>query len=228
MVMLVRIYASEQGARDADAKLSEAGFGKRAVFLANEHQGQAADAVQAANRAGTLPERMAKICTDSLAQGRSLLSVDPPFGTAQRAINIMENGDTVESDRSAAFTDDDPAPFSRMLGMPVLSDFSSSTGLLPSRWSFSAGFGMGLLSRNAAPFSSMFGMKILTNPKRRDSSFGMPLGSRNPAPLSSLLGMKPLLSRQRSGDYSFGFPLLSNNPAPLSSLIGIRTLSKDR
>ena len=229
MALVVRSYATEQGARETDARLAEAGFSRRALFLASEHRERAADAVQAGIRAGMLPERMTKICTRSLEGGRSLVSADPPFGRGQRAEEIMDASDTVDGDLMARYVEDYPAPLSSMLGIDVLSEFSSSTGLLPSDWSVSRGFRFGLLSRNAAPLSSMFGMKILSAAKRDwRSSFGMSLLSRNPAPASSLLGMKPLSSRQRRGDYSYGFPLLARNPAPLSGLFGIPTLSRRR
>ena len=229
MALLLRFYATEQAATDAHARLVEAGFDDQAVLLASEHRDRAASAVEAAIRAGTLPERMVKLCTRSLEQGRSIVSANPPFGRGQRALDILESSQTVDSHLAGPHVEDDPAPLSRMLGIAVLSEFSSSTGLLRSDWSVSAGFGFGLLSRKAAPLSSMFGMRVLSAAKRdRRSSFGMPLRSQNPAPLSSLLGMRPVSSRQRRGTYSFGFPLLSRNPAPLSSLLGIRTLSRGR
>ena len=229
MALLLRIYATEQAAADAHARLVAAGFDNQAIFLASEHRGRETSTVEAAIRVGTLPERMVKFCTRSLEHGRSIVSADPPFGRGQRALDILESGETVDTHLAGPHVEDDPAPFSRMLGIPVLSEFSSSTGLLSSDWSVSSGFGFRLTSRNAAPLSSMFGMKVLSASKRdRRSSFGMPLRSQNPAPLSSLLGMTPISSRQRRGNYSFGFPLLSRNPSPLSSLLGIRTLSEGR
>ena len=229
MALLLRIYPTEQEATDAHGRLVAAGYATQSVFLAGELRGREASAVEAAIRAGTLPERMVKLCTRSLEQGRSLVSADPPFGRAQRVVDILESGTTVDSHLAARYVEDYPAPLSRTLGIAVLSEFSSSTGLLRSDWSVSAGFGFGLLGRKAAPLSAMFGMKVLSAAKRDwRTSFGMPLSSQNPAPLSSLLGMRPLSSRQRPGDYRFGFPLLSPNPAPLSSLLGIRTLTGGR
>ena len=247
----IRIYSSDAGARDAYAKLAEAGFTNSDLILASDFrqsapapavnengdeeaaappvQASAAvdeagirDAVRAGIRKNTIPERFELICNRSLKEGRSIVSVRSPFGTGLEAIDLMENGQTVDSDVLESYRSDDPAPLSRILSLPTLSKFNSATGLLRSDWSFSSAFGFGLLSSNAAPLSRMFGMSVLSRPKKNwNSSFGFPMLSRNPTPLSSLFALPSLTRSQR------GKAQLSRNPAPFSSLLGMKTLSDD-
>lgn len=224
----VRIYASETGARDADAALAAAGYGDRTVLLPSEHAGREEAAVSAAIRDGTLPERYIQICTRNLKAGRSLVAVRARYGMAAYAVEIMERGDTVDTDVLRRYLFRDPTPLSDMLRIPALAKFTPVTGLLRSDWTLSSFFGLGLLSRKAAPLSSMFGLPTLSKPKREwKSSFGLPLLSRNPAPLSSLFGMATLSKPKGEWKSSFGLPLLSRNPAPLSSVFGISTKIKD-
>ncbi len=231
MTLYLRVYPTEQGATDVAARLAAAGFRSHTILLASEQSGREAVAVSAAVRSGALPERITKYCTRTLEQGRSIVSVDALFGRGKTVVDIMESAETFDGDVLSRFRADVPAPLSEVLlfGIPVLSEYSASTGLLRSDWSVSAVFGFGLLSRSAAPLSSMFGMKVLSAPKEGwRSSFGMSLLSENPAPLSSLLGMKTVSSRERPRESSFGFPLLYGNPAPLSSLFGFATLIRGR
>lgn len=226
----VRIFKSEKDARDAAAKLAEAGYGEPAVLVADQLKGKEAAAVKSAVEEGMLPGGYTAVCTRSLQQGRSLVGVRAPFGQAQRANNIMADAGAVETDQLKPIVRSNPAPFSDVLSIPTLSQFVSSTELPRSDWSVSAGFGLPLLSRRAAPFSSMFGMKLLTSEKTgRKTGYGMPLLSRNPAPMSSLLfGLKTVISPKKSWNWSFGLPLLSRNPAPFSSLFGVPLLTRDR
>lgn len=85
------------------------------------------------------------------------------------------------------------APLSGLVGLPLFSKRASylSGGYSPSNWndwSLSKKFGMGILSKNPAPLSSMLNMKVLKEetPRTR-STLGLPLLFDNPAPLSSKL-----------------------------------------
>ncbi|MCY4311661.1 MAG: hypothetical protein OXC54_10200 [Rhodospirillaceae bacterium] len=229
MALVVRIYPTEESAVGIDANLTAAGFGRRLLLRESECRERPTDALQAGIRAGMVPKRMVKTLARYLEQGHSIIAAEPPFGRAQRVIDIMESVDTVDSHIVSRYAEDNPAPLSDVLGLSTLSDFSSSTELLDSRWNLSSKFGFALLSGKATPLSSMFRMTVLSAAKRNwRSSFGLPLKSRNAAPLSSLLGMAPLSSRQRCGNSKFGFPLLSRNPTPLSNLLGIKVLSRGR
>ncbi|WP_162906507.1 hypothetical protein [Algihabitans albus] len=157
------------------------------------------------------------------------MAVATNFGFAQQAIEIMENCGAVDSDSLPAYYPRNPSPFSDLLGLPTLSRAAPVSELKSASWFFSSLFGFGLLSRKAAPLSSLFGMKVLSDSKREwRSSFGLPLLSNNPAPLSSSVGMRTLSARKRSWTRSFGFPMLTRNPAPFSSLLGIGTLIRRR
>jgi hypothetical protein len=100
---------------------------------------------------------------------RPVVEVDPAFGTARSATVILEKrrpGDTAPAEildvPDAATTGgvggDDAAPFSRALGLPVL---TSGDGFLSTR------FGWKLLSHSATPLSDLLGLKVLLNEKPR-------------------------------------------------------------
>lgn len=134
---LQRIYATTEDANAAAWELMEAGIG--------------------GGRTRVIPGE------------RPVVEVDPAFGTARSAIAILEKrrpGDTSPADiievadASDAFgaTGDDAAPFSRALGMPVLTKDQSF---------FSTYLGWPLLSHSATPLSDLFGWKVLLNEKPR-------------------------------------------------------------
>ncbi len=229
MTPYLRIYPSEQAATAVAAKLTAAGLPKNTVFLASQASGKEAETVHAGIRAGKLPERQVRICTRSLQEGNSLLTAEAPFGRGQEALDIMESETTVYTDKLKRYVPDDPTPLSDVLAMATLSDFSPATELVNSSWTFSSKFGMRLLSKSAAPFSSLFKMKVLKDTKRDwNTSFGMPLLSRNPSPLSALFGLKTVSKSGGEWRSSFGLPLLIDSPAPLSRLLALKTLTKEK
>ncbi len=222
----VGIYESEDAARNAADKLTEAGFGENRVFLASQLAGREEAALRSAVGEDYMPGSQIKACVRQLKQGRSLVSVRPAFGKAYEATEIMASCGAIERDTLPPTAMRNPSPLSDALELPTLTEFTPMTNLASSHWSLSKVFGIPLLSNNPAPLSSMFGMKLLKAETHKTSSFGMPLLSSNPAPLSSLFGMK-LLTRDKHKDSSFGFPLLSDNPAPLSSLFSLRLLTSE-
>ena len=227
MTLNVRIYDTEDNAKAADSALAKAGFTERSVFLPSKSKGKERATVQAAIEKGQLPARNVLICTQTLEKGRALVSVEAPFGSGQAALKIMDGIKGVDGDLLSRYVPSDPSPFSDSLGWSTLSNSEPSSGLLRHDWAFSRLFGMGLLSDKAAPFSSMFGMKVLSAAKKNwNSSFGMPMLSNKAAPLSSMFGMTTVLKSKRNWEWSWGLPLLSKNPAPFSSLLGLKTLSK--
>ena len=226
MASRVGIFESEDAARNASAKLTEVGFRRNRVFLASQLAGREEAVLRAAVDEDFMPGSQIKACVRQLQQGRSLVSVQPAFGKAYEAAEIMESCGALQQDVLPPTEVRNPSPLSDALGLPTLTEFTPMTNLASSHWSLSKVLGMRLLSNNPAPLSSMFGMKLLTTEKHKTSSFGMPLLSSNPAPLSSLFGMK-LLTRNKHKTSSFGFPLLSDNPAPLSSLFSLRLLTDE-
>ena len=229
MTFYLRIYPNDQAARDAAAKLAEAGLYDHHVVLAGNVAGQEKETVEAAVKAGTISERFTKICVRNLKAGHSLVATKAPYGRGKAALSIMESFETVDTDLLNRYGYGNPTPLSDALELPVLSKQAPATKLLRHDWTFSSIFGLGLLSEKAAPFSSMFGMKTLTTPKPEwKKSFGIPMLSNNPAPLSSMFGMTTILKPKQPWNWSFGMPLLSKDPAPLSNLFRIRILSKDQ
>ena len=86
---------------------------------------------------------------------RPMVEVEPAFGTARTAISILE-----KQAEGGTGGSDDAAPFSRALGLPVL----TKGGFL------STHFGWKLLSKSPTPFSDLFGWKVLLNEKPQQSS----------------------------------------------------------
>lgn len=229
MTSNVRVFKTEASAKAADKALAKAGFSDRTAFFASQVKGKERIVVEKAIENGLISERTINACIKALADGKSIVSVNAPFGTAVDAVKIMEGVKGVDKDSIGRYLPSDPAPFSAAFGLPVLSKASPTSMLARSDWTFSSLLGFGLLSNKAAPLSSLFSLPLLTaRKKNRKSSFGLPLLSSTAAPLSSLFGMATVTKRKKSKDYSFGLPLLSRNSAPLSNLFGINTLSKDQ
>lgn len=241
---IVRLYETEQKARDAVGKLAEEGFPKETIFLVKptfERDAGTADDLAVAAMAGFVPQDQVAVYAEGLKQGRSVVAIRAPFGQGALATHIldscgpMETGLELPKGRpiawevgaplSSAFLlpiilRNKPAPFSGTFGLPMLSSgrtFGSKYKELAS--SDYAFFGRSRLSQKAAPLSSLFGLKTLSTKARtsRTSSFGLPLLSQNAAPLSSKLGMHLLTGR-----------LPPHEPAPFSAHLGLPTLSPGR
>ena len=182
--------------------------------------------VSDAIRAGGLLGQYADFYAQNLQQGYSLVVVEPPFGATRLATEILQRHGPLDISHEPPHVEkpfvpvsEQAAPLSSVLGWRVLSDnpapFSEywgfgtgSNGLsFLSRWfkpltdapfSLAPKSGAGLLSRSAAPLSSLFGIptKSGESGERWTTSFGLPLLSSDPAPLSGKFGL-PLLSRRR-------------------------------
>ncbi len=228
MAAIVRIYATEDAARNASANLARAGFADNKALLPSELTGREANAVRSAVRDGILPGSNTAVCTRLLQEGRSLVAVDAVFGRGNEALKIMADAGAVDT----YLVPDPPvrnaAPFSEVFGWPVLSSAKPSTELVDSKWRFSSLFGLGLLGGGAAPLSSMIAFPTLTGSKSgKRSSMGLPLLMNSASPLSSMLGLPTVLKPKRPWKRSMGFGMLSDNATPLSSFIGISALSDE-
>jgi hypothetical protein len=193
MLMAVRIYGSEANAREAARKLVEAGFRKDLVHVLTPDSG-GEQAVRAAVSAKKLPASHLKSALAALGNGRSIVSVPLPY-YGQETLEILDSCDPVEMDSlPASQLPNDPAPFSEMLGIPVLTkNRGASTQLLNSGPSFKSFLGLPLLSKPKSKTTS-FGLPLLTKPKSKTTSFGL-----------------PLLSKPKSKTTSFGLPLLTKS-----------------
>lgn len=234
---IVRIFETEQQARDAVRKLAEDGYPEGSIYLVTPSMGgeeaptgAGADTLAAALKAGSLMTETAEIYAERVERGRSLVVVPAAFGYGRRAAEIMDECGPVDTDIELpeppydftlgtpfsstvclpVLTRNRPAPLSGLIGLTPLVHGRTTFGTLTNpHYMFSSLLGLRVLGGRAAPLSSTFGLKLLSTKKGPwRSSFGLPLLSRAAAPLSSMFGLK----------------LLSKNPAPLSSLLRFRTL----
>ena len=199
MLMGVRMYANEQNARDAAAKLVEADFiDEGAVFVLTPDPGAEEVAVRQAVGKKLLPGSHARLAVEALRKGRTVVSVPLPY-EGQAVLDIMDSCGSVDVDAHPVHYDHDPTPLSDLLGLKVLIPSGSSTRLLTgSRIVFRNFLGLPLLTKSAGTKNSSFGMPLLSRPvSEKDSSFGLPLLSKNGTPLSSMLGLKLLTGPKR-------------------------------
>jgi hypothetical protein len=145
---------------------------------------------------------------DGVRGGGSLVTVVAGFGQADRARKILSSHGTSDlGSYSMRYDDDDdlsrePAPFSKALGLPLLSNnrtpFSTFWSMsLLSNFCFSKKFGWRLLWHNATPFSEKAGWRVLSdNATPLSSRMGWRVLDDNPTPLSSKFGW-PVLSERK-------------------------------
>ena len=193
MIPTVRMYATEQQARDVAEKIADKGFDEDAISLITPTVGGEAEAVDVAIRDGFVPSDYRDVCAQALRRGRSIVAFKmPTFGSGQVLLDIMQSHGPVDTELLPQRRQPrQPAPLSDFLGIPTLTDRAPRARLLPARVDIS--FGMRTLSHKAAPLSSAIGFTTKAG-RPRNSSMGLPLLSRNPAPLSSMFGL-PLLTK---------------------------------
>lgn len=248
MTLFVRVYANAKKARDAAKKLKAEGLSDgQALILAPNAGLDVGAEVAAAVKGGRLSKAHAAIASQSLQEGRTVLSVDAPYGGGFLVTEIMDSFEPVAIDAAAAHNSM-PRRFSEMFNMPTIwngkSVFANVFGgeLISSNcFIFPSVFGLGLLSNEPTPLSKRLGMRVLlerkkdwnlsfgqpilkATPKDWKQSFGQPLLSDDPTPLSSRLGMRVLSDKK----FTTGEPVLSSDPAPLSNAVGMPLLSKDK
>lgn len=183
------------------------------------------DMVARAMKAGRLLGEHAAFYSSNLKPGQALLVVEAPFGHTVTVKNIMEAHGALDLTHEPPPAPKPPyvplsrrpAPLSSMLGWQVLSsspdtysqfwgfpELSKGLSFL-GRWiptltrpsfALSSALGMGLLSRNGAPLSSMFGLPVKTGASGDawTSSFGLPLLTKSSGPVLAAI---PQLSRRR-------------------------------
>lgn len=233
---IVRMFESEQQARDAASKLRDAGFYEDVTFVVTppgEGEGASADMLGSAILAGRTMGDQAAFYADRLKSGRTLVVVAAPPGMGRMAGGIMDSCGPVDTEMRAPVEPDawgsgaplssafylpvlngGPAPFSRVFGLPMLTHGQSTFGTLTNpHWTFSRMFGLKILTKVAAPLSAVT---------------GMPMRVRAAAPLSAMLGLPRLGGSAAPLSSTFGIPLLSRNGAPLSSLFSLPLLAQPR
>ncbi|MBM4226999.1 MAG: hypothetical protein FJ164_04555 [Gammaproteobacteria bacterium] len=233
---IVRMFTSASQAQNAVAALHAAQFAPGRVHLVTAPQAtdnRSLDDITDSVMAGYVLRSRAIIYAQRIAEGRSLVVVHAPFGSAGLAIRTMEAFGPTESGweppAAPSRTWDEAAPLSSALALPVrmnratpLSDMFYLPALRKSRPGFlgdlyphtltmSDILGLPILGAAAAPLSGLLGLKLLR---------------KGAAPLSSTLGLKLLKSGAAPLSRALGLKVLSRNSAPLSSLFGLPTLCR--
>ncbi len=208
----VRVYGTEQSARDVVAKLAEVGVPTNDVLLVEPSAGAAA--IKTAIDDQRLPLGFRGVGAKALEAGQYIVSVRSAFGQGEANLAILDAFEPVDVTVPEVSTSN-PSPFSDLIGMPVLALGRSNTSL--SKLKHYTGF-LGLLANGGKAF-----MGGLSKPKKNwTSSLGFPLLTKDSKPFFGGLS-----APKKNWTRSFGFPLLSKNPAPLSSLLGLRPLSDE-
>ena len=218
---ITRVYGTETHASDAVKALKTNGFLGDQINLVTAG---AEDAVAAVEKGG-VPKAHAEIYAERARGGGAIVSVRPPFGTAQRATEILDSFQPIEADVShvavvpvktagktrARTTDilelpamkDDATPLSSRFNLPVLLDDPTP---------FSSYWKWPLLSDKSAPLSEKFGIPVVSsNATPLSSWLNLPMFSASATPLSSWLNL----------------PMFTSGATPLSSWLGLQVISKE-
>lgn len=164
MTSIGRMYETEEKAQDAARRLKEDGFLANTIAV-----------VAPGSRAGAIPRSVPRnqaiAYSRALAAGHWLVVVEAPFNWGQVATGHLLDAGPVHPRGVPMLRPRNPTPFSNFIGFPPLSSRGRSyfSGIFPElsnpRFSFSSMLGMKLLSRNAAPLSSMVGLKTVSSSK---------------------------------------------------------------
>jgi hypothetical protein len=248
MFPVVRFYDSEARAEAAVEKLVGRNYSRDAIIVlrpaaapaSQEPAGEEAapppppaapdlSAVDRAVRDGLISERYRNVAKQALQKGRYVVAVDAPYGRSLTANELMDEAGPVDRETLPEYVSHNPSPLSDLLGLPVLTDGRSTTRLASSHFHFSKLIGLPLLSKKAAPFSSLFGMKTLSGKQRiGDSSLGLPTLSKKAAPFSSMIGMKVLTSGKKPRGRESSVERLSGDAAPFSDILGLPVLTDEK
>ena len=225
MLPVTRIYESEHAAHHVVDKLIEGEIPRSDITVVHASDPNGESRIDAEIERGAMMSGHRRALKAALAKGRSIVTVTPDYSWGSFVTVTMNRNGAVDTDTIPDYTPHDPAPFSEALGLPVLirSEPKARLSIFNSKRSF----GLPLLIDNAAPFSSLFGLKLLSSKKgsiAKGSSVERMSG--NPAPFSSLLGLKLLSSKRGSRAKGSSVERMSDNPAPFSRFLGLRVLSK--
>jgi len=174
---IVRMYDSEQNANDAVGQLKYCGVPEDRITVVGP--GDTVEDIASAIMAAYVLRADALVYAEGVAQGRWLVVVQAPFGTALSVGQVLDRYQPVDSgvrpDEEPAQLWDEAAPFSSMLSWPVLSKASSRT----------------IVGNKTT--SSALNLPEITESGKPSTEGMLPLLSSSPTPLSSLLHI-PLLA----------------------------------
>ena len=219
---ITRLYGSEAHASNTVKALKKAGFLSDQI---NHVTGADASGggIAAAIEGGGVPKAHAAIYAEGVQRGGAVVSVRPPFGSAQRATEILESFEPIDAGLGAVAASpaktaggkvtrtpdildlppvkDDPTPLSSRLNIPVLLDDPTP---------FSTFWKWPVLSDKSAPLSEKFGIPVFSDSATPLSTWlNLPVFSASATPLSSWLNL----------------PMFSNSATPLSSWLNLPMFS---
>ncbi len=186
-----------------------------------------------------LPSEHLSTYAAGLRDGHALVTVRPPFGMAQLAINTLHEFDPLPLDIHETRPSEPPesvraAPLSAKLGWRVLINdpepLSRALGwktLQPEPPTSKTSEQVRKLSSDAAPLSDAVKLPVLSgNAAPLSSAVNAPTLSDNPAPLSKAVNMPVLSDEAAPLSKKIGWRTLLDDPAPLSRLLGLPVLLK--
>ncbi|MGP9819052.1 hypothetical protein ACTZWW_03465 [Salinarimonas sp. NSM] len=219
---VIGIFRSEPAADAVDAALAQAGFEERRVIRPQPRVAAGGEGVgesvgeSAIAEAPIAAPAISASALDAAAVRAAVADGYLPGALSRAYVGLLEAGAVVVSVK---------APFGE--GAAAEAIVRDADGCEPAPEAPPP--------RNPAPFSTGFGIPVLTRTRSRTElipkwSFSDFLGIRvlsgNRAPLSRALGMATLSGKPAERkSTSFGLPLLAGGAAPLSSSFGLSTLS---
>ena len=241
---ITRLYGTETHASDAVKDLKKNGFLGDQISLVSGADGSGDGLVDAIEKGG-VPNAHAAIYAERVQRGGSVVSVRPPFGTAQRATAILDSFEPIDAGVSnvpvgpakvagktvtrtaGRSTDtvemlplkDDATPLSSRLNLPVLLDDPTP---------FSTYWKWPVLSDKSAPLSEKFGIPVASsNATPLSTWLNLPVFSASATPLSSWLNL-PIFSASATPLSSWlNLPMFTTGSTPLSTWLGLQVISKD-
>jgi hypothetical protein len=223
---VIRLFESEDAIRAALHEFDEAEISRDIVRVISPADPDAAAAVDASIQAGFLRKAYRRYALSGLERGRLVVVAKPDWTYAGQVEDIFDAAGAVDQDAIPEILVHTPAPFSDVLGIPVLIDSKPRAGLL--KFDIESSFGLKLLSDNPTPLSSLLRLPVLkqqTGSLARGSAVEKMSGT--PAPFSSRLGL-PLLSKGKSSARGSAVERLSGNAAPFSNFLRLPVLTRRR
>ncbi|HUN91599.1 MAG TPA: hypothetical protein VMU33_06055 [Burkholderiaceae bacterium] len=193
---IVRMYESASQATAAVDALKARGFDSESINLVTPAGADGApaslDSLTDAIAKGWVLKSQASAYAAYVQRGRSLVSVNAPFGAGAKATKVLDSFNPVDTDAvkdgAEPITWDEAAPFSSAFWIPLLAKDAAP---------FSSFWNIPTLSRSATPFSSMFGLPTVSK-SQRVSTGSISSLSGKAGIFSSMLGL-PLLSKSKAG-----------------------------
>ncbi|MTV33213.1 hypothetical protein GJ654_19720 [Rhodoblastus acidophilus] len=241
--IITRLFAAEEQALAAVDAVKHK-FADREINLVTPASAESPDLEALIVKGGVKPEH-APAYAEAVRQGNFVLTLRTSWGIAKDVVARLGDHEPLapivaETEHTSYVTpgEDNPAPFSALLGLPVLEEFKSNIELVDHPAPLSDLLKLPVLS-NIGPFSTLIHLGpfsgLINNPTPLSSALRLPVlvdfqaMARNSKPWATLLHIGPFSTLLNIGPFSG----LINNPTPLSSalrlpvLIEIPSVSRD-